>query len=105
VSGEKELKKAEKNKSCDNFKDHSDGQLKSVLANSLGLETNLVVNFDRTTGLFGHLPELDSMAVASLLTGIEDSFDIVIEDDDVDIEILETFGALHDFIIRKLKEN
>jgi acyl carrier protein len=54
-----------------------------------------------STGLFGHLPELDSMAVAGLLTEIEDRLDIVIEDDEVDGEMLETYGALLGFVEAK----
>ena len=46
------------------------------------------------SGLFGHLPELDSMAVAGLLTEMEDRLDIVIEDDEIDGDLLETFGSL-----------
>jgi acyl carrier protein len=42
------------------------------------------------------------MAVAGLLTGIEDKFDIVIEDDEVDGEMLETYGALLTFVTAKL---
>ena len=60
----------------------------------LGLEPDRVAGFDNGTGLFGHLPELDSMAVAGLLTEMEDRLAIVIDDDDVDGEMLETYGAL-----------
>ena len=55
-----------------------------------------------TTGLFGALPELDSMAVAGLLTEIEDRLGIVIEDDEVDGEMLSTFGSLVTYLDRKL---
>ena len=34
------------------------------------------------------------MAVAGLLTEMEDRLDIVIDDDDVDGEMLETYGGL-----------
>jgi acyl carrier protein len=43
------------------------------------------------------------MAVASLLTEIEDRFGIVIDDDEVDADMLETFGALSAFIQYKLE--
>ena len=42
--------------------------------------------FDEQTELFGALPEFDSMAVATLLTGIEERIGVLIEDDDVDAE-------------------
>jgi acyl carrier protein len=71
-----------------------DTQLRSILCDVLGLDADDVEAFDGDTGLFGHLPELDSMAVAGLLTEMEDRMDIIIEDDDVDGEMLETYGGL-----------
>lgn len=81
-----------------------DRDLKAILVDVLGLEPDEVDGFDNETGLFGHLPELDSMAVAGLLTEIEDRFDMLIEDDDVDAEMLETFGGLLAFVEMKLIE-
>lgn len=68
--------------------------LRQILTDVLGLKSGQADGFDADTGLFGHLPELDSMAVAGLLTEMEDRLDIVIEDDEVDGDLLETFGAL-----------
>jgi len=83
--------------------DHSgaDLALRQILQDVLGLSAERVALFDEGTGLFGHLPELDSMAVAGLLTEIEDRLDIVIEDDEVDGEMLETYGALLGFVQSK----
>ena len=81
-----------------------DRDLKAILVDVLGLEPDKVDEFDNETGLFSHLPELDSMAVAGLLTEIEDRFDILIEDDDVDAEMLETYGGLLAFVEMKLIE-
>jgi len=75
-----------------------DRTLRQVLAEVLGLAPERVDGFDLDTGLFGHLPELDSMAVAGLLTEIEDQLDITIEDDEVDGDMLETYGALLAFV-------
>jgi len=75
--------------------------LRGVLADVLGLSPERVAEFDADTGLFGHLPELDSMAVAGLLTEIEDRLGVLIEDDEVDGDMLETFGALLDFVLAK----
>lgn len=78
-----------------------DESLRAILVDVLGLEADDVAEFDRDTGLFGELPELDSMAVAGLLTEIEDRLNIVIEDDDVDGEMLETYGGLLVFVETK----
>ena len=75
----------------------TDAVLRAICADILGLDAERVAGFDRDSGLFGHLPELDSMAVASLLTEIEDRLDITIDDDEIDGEMLETYGALLDF--------
>lgn len=80
----------------------TDSTLRAILQDVLGLSAERVAAFDETTGLFGDLPELDSMAVAGLLTEIEDRLDIVIEDDEVDGELLESYGNLLAFLEAKV---
>lgn len=81
-----------------------DSELKSIIADVLGIDSDQADAFTDESGLFGHLPELDSMAVAGLLTEMEDRLDIVIEDDDVDGEMLETYGGLLAFAETKLSK-
>jgi acyl carrier protein len=54
------------------------------------------------TGLFGSIPEFDSMLVVTVVTALEERFDIVIEDDEITAEIFETVGSLSRFIEAKL---
>ena len=75
----------------------TDRELRRIIADVLGLKAEQVAAFDANTGLFGHLPELDSMSVAGLLTEIEDRLGFIIDDEDVDGELLETYGALLSF--------
>ena len=75
--------------------------VRQVLRDVLGLGAEQAAAMTPDTGLFGALPELDSMAVAGLLTELEDRLHIVIDDDDVDGEMLATFGALTDFATAK----
>jgi acyl carrier protein len=81
-----------------------DAAVRSVLVDVLGVSRERAATFDADTGLFGSLPELDSMAVAGLLTELEDRLGITIDDDDVDGEMLETFGGLVAFAESKLKQ-
>jgi len=74
--------------------DDTDALLRAILHDVLGLAPAQIAWFDTDTGLFGALPELDSMAVVGLLTEMEDRLGIVIEDDEVDGELLETYGNL-----------
>lgn len=79
----------------------NDQKLRQILRDVLGLKPETVAGFTADTGLFGHLPELDSMAVAGLLTEIEDRLDIVIEDDEVDGDLLADYGSLLSFVEAK----
>ena len=80
----------------------SDGEeveitLRAVLVDVLGLPEARVAAFDESSPLFGALPEFDSMAVAGLLTELEERLGIMIEDHEVDADMLETFGSLLTF--------
>jgi acyl carrier protein len=54
------------------------------------------------TVLLGSLPELDSMGVMNVITGLEEQFGIVVEDDEIDASTFETLGSLAAFIDQKL---
>jgi acyl carrier protein len=58
--------------------------------------------FSRDTALLGAIPELDSMAVVSLITALEDQFGMVVDDDDIDGSTFATVGSLSDFVSSKL---
>ena len=75
--------------------------LRAVLADILGLDAARVAAFREETPLFGALPEFDSMAVAGLLTELEERLGILIEDHEVDADMMETFGALLTFARNK----
>jgi acyl carrier protein len=76
--------------------------VRAVMRDILGLSEVQVAEFTAETELFGALPELDSMAVAGLLTELEDRLDIMIDDDEVDGELFETFGNLVAFAEMKV---
>lgn len=58
--------------------------------------------FLRETPLLGALPELDSMAVLSLITTFEERFGFAIHDDEMDGAVFATLGSLTDFVAAKL---
>jgi acyl carrier protein len=80
-----------------NDEDEVDATLRAVLVDVLGLDKERVDAFDEATPLFGALPEFDSMAVAGLLTELEERLGILIEDHEVDADMLETYGSLLTF--------
>lgn len=77
--------------------DEVEATLRAVLVDVLGLPAARVAAFAHDTALFGALPEFDSMAVAGLLTELEERLGIVIEDHEIDGDLLASFGALLSF--------
>jgi acyl carrier protein len=78
-------------------KSRTEAIVRLILSDMLGLSPLEVASMDADTELFGAIPELDSMAVAGLLTELEDRLGITIDDDDVDGALFATFGNLVTF--------
>ncbi len=80
-----------------------DTELKSILGEILSLG-NRVDRFTDQTQLLGSLPELDSMAVVSVITTIEERFGVAVGDDEISASTFATFGTLRQFVEQKLAE-
>ncbi len=52
--------------------------------------------------LLGALPELDSMAVVTILTAMEEHFGFSVDDDEISADTFETLGTLTAFVDQKL---
>lgn len=57
---------------------------------------------DSSSALLGSVAELDSMAVVSILTALEEQFGIVVDDDEVDGRTFASVGSLVGFVQGKL---
>jgi acyl carrier protein len=68
---------------------------------SLGERSALLRNESQ---LLGAIPELDSMAVISLLTALEDHFGITVNDDEISSSTFETVGTLSAYVRQKMGE-
>lgn len=55
-------------------------------------------SFTRNTHLLGAIPELDSMAVVSLITTLEERLGVTVDDDGIDGATFATVGSLVDFV-------
>ena len=74
--------------------------VKTVLIHVLGLgDAGQALTAD--SPLLGSLPELDSMAVVSLVAALEEQFDIEIHDDDLSASTFATLGSLAAFVAEK----
>lgn len=76
-------------------------QVLRILDEVLSLEGR-AVNFSRETLLLGAIPELDSMAVVSLITAFEEQLGITVDDDEIDGATFASVGSLIDFVAAKL---
>jgi acyl carrier protein len=77
---------------------------KDLLQQALHLESDIAL-FDSSTPLLGNLIELDSIGVVNVITLIEEQLGCVIEDDEINAEVFETFGSLVGFIQSKQYTN
>ncbi|TQK05251.1 MULTISPECIES: acyl carrier protein [Oxalobacteraceae] len=78
-------------------------QVKTILIDVLGLG-EAGSRLDADSPLLGSLPELDSMAVVSLIAALEEQFDIAIDDDEISASTFETLGSLAAFVAHKRGE-
>ena len=60
--------------------------------------------FGPDTALLGAIPELDSMAVVTLITSLEEQLGIVVDDDDIDGATFATVGSLTEFVDAKMED-
>lgn len=71
--------------------------IKTILTDVLGLGA-AGAGLTADTPLLGSLPELDSMAVVSLIGALEEHFGIAIDDDDISASTFATVGSLASFV-------
>ena len=80
----------------DGIKEQVRGILRDVL--SLGSRAD---RLDMQSALLGAVPELDSMAVVSVIAALEDRFGFTVDDDEISGATFASFGALVDFVSSK----
>ncbi len=71
--------------------------VRAVLRDTLRLGERAAA-LDDATPLFGTLPEFDSMAVVTVVTALEERFDILVDDEDISAETFATVGSLCRFV-------
>jgi len=78
-----------------------DEEVIQILRSTLSLPPQRVA-LSADTALLGHVAELDSMAVVSVLTALEERFGFAIDDDEVDGRTFESIASLTRFVRDKL---
>lgn len=76
-------------------------EVRKILADALQL-AGRAEQLAASTKLLGSLPELDSMAVVTVITALEENFGFTVNDDEISAETFETLGTLSAFVEKKL---
>ncbi len=77
-------------------------EVRSVVGETLQLGER-ASDLDAQSGLFGHVAELDSMAVVTIIAGLEDRFSVQFEDEEITAENFATMGSLTSLVEEKLR--
>ncbi len=59
-------------------------------------------SLQKDTALLGNLPELDSMAVVTVITALEEQYGFIVDDDEISAETFASLGSLTDFVQEKV---
>lgn len=78
-------------------------EIKRILADILGLGGRLNA-MKSDTRLLGNIPELDSVAIVTIILALEKNFSISIKDDEINARTFDTLGALVNFLEQKLAD-
>ena len=76
-------------------------QVRDILRDILSLGSR-ADRLEAHSALLGAVPELDSMAVVSVIAALEDRFGFTVADDEISGQTFATFGSLVDFVTSKV---
>lgn len=72
--------------------------LEQILRSVLGPHQQIT----QQTALLGAIPEFDSSSIMTILTLLEDQFDIVFDDDELSADLFSSTATLYQFLLKKL---
>ena len=75
--------------------------VKDILSDTLGVNDRLTLMSPRAP-LLGAVPELDSMAVVSVITAIEERFGFIVADDEINAKTFQSIASLATFVEEKI---
>ena len=78
-----------------------DNEVRNILRDVLSLGRR-ADRLEAASPLLGAIPELDSMAVVSLVAALEDRYGFAVNDDEISGATFATMGSLIDFVRSKL---
>ncbi len=76
-------------------------EIKRILSDILG-SSERFDSMTPDTFLLGNIPELDSVAVVTIILALEKNFSLSIHDDEISAKTFETLGTLVNFVEKKI---
>ena len=76
--------------------------IKKILIDDLQVDAALLENANAQTPLLGRGIGLDSVEALRLALGLENAFDVSIPDAELTVELFSSFGALTEYVARKI---
>jgi acyl carrier protein len=73
-----------------------------ILISDLEIDPALLSTVDASTPLLGRGIGLNSVETLTLVAGIEEAFDIHIDDADLTAELFKTLGTLTEYVLQKI---
>jgi len=75
-----------------------------LLISDLEIDPAILSTVDSNTPLLGRGIGLDSVETLTLVAGIEEAFDIQIDDADLTVELFKSLGTLAEYVLQKITE-
>ncbi len=75
-----------------------------ILISDLEIDPAILSVVDSNTPLLGRGIGLDSVETLTLVAGIEEAFDIQIDDADLTVELFKSLGTLAEYVLQKIAE-
>ena len=79
-------------------------EIKQILISELEVSPVILANSNSTTPLLGRGIGLDSIETLSLVAGIENSFDIQVDDDDLNVDLFKNLATLSEYVLKKIPD-
>jgi len=76
-------------------------EVRSIVGDALQLGER-TESLQEDTALLGNLPELDSMAVVTVITALEEQYGFIVDDDEISAETFASLGSLTSFVQEKV---
>jgi len=76
-------------------------KVRALLVDELGVNAQTVATSDSDAPLLGHGIGLDSLEAMVLITGMEEAFDIIVDDADLSEELVRSIDTLVDYVVAR----